>query len=195
MWYWYWYPVLINTSPEFTYRIDRLKPRASQFRGPPAKVYNIFTTIIGLSHLCCHSILYFLNNHSVLFLTQLHFISEYCIILNTPHHLRLYWNWLNKVHLHQVSMQIFNGVFFSADPLSLFSFEIPDILEKLVCNTQEPINYSIYIEVPVESKIFYSNNYFVIMSFCVEFVIDKLLLIMLCLFCCDVLHCKLTNKV
>ena len=85
--------------------------------------------------------------------------------------------------------------FFFADPLSLFNFEIPDILEKLVCNFQEPINYSIYIEVPVESKIFYSNNYFVIMSFCVECVIDKLLLIMLCLFCCDVLHCKLTNKV
>jgi hypothetical protein len=26
----------------FTYRLDRLKPRVSKFRGPPAKVYNIF---------------------------------------------------------------------------------------------------------------------------------------------------------
>jgi hypothetical protein len=44
----------------FTYRLDRLKPRASKFRGPPVKVY-IFNTVIGLSHLCGHNILYFLN--------------------------------------------------------------------------------------------------------------------------------------
>ena len=84
----------VINSAGFTYRLNRLKPRASQFRGPPAKVYNIF---IGLSQLCCHSILYFLNNHSVVFLTQLHFISEYCRILNIPHHLRLYWDWLNTL--------------------------------------------------------------------------------------------------
>ena len=47
-------------SAGFTYRLDRLKHMASKFRGPPAKVYIIFNTIIGLSHLCCHIILYFL---------------------------------------------------------------------------------------------------------------------------------------
>jgi hypothetical protein len=31
-------------SAGFTYRLDRLKPRASTFRGPPAKVYTIFNT-------------------------------------------------------------------------------------------------------------------------------------------------------
>ena len=76
-----------------TYRLDRLKPKASNFRGPPAKVYNIFNTVTELSHWCCHSVMYFLNNPSVIFLTQLHSISEYC----TPHHLCLYWNWLNTL--------------------------------------------------------------------------------------------------
>jgi hypothetical protein len=60
----------------FPYRLDRLKPRASTFRGPPAKVHDNFNTVIGLSHLCCHSVLYFQNNPSVIFLTQLHSISE-----------------------------------------------------------------------------------------------------------------------
>jgi hypothetical protein len=77
-------------SAEFTYRLDRLKPRASTFRGTPVKVYNIFNTVIGISCLCCHNVLYFLNNPSVIFLTQLHSISEYCRIVNTPHHLYLY---------------------------------------------------------------------------------------------------------
>ena len=77
-------------SARFTYRLDRLKPRASRFRGPPTKVYTMFHTVIGLSHLCCHNVLYFLNNHSVIFLTQLHSISEYYRILNTPNHLFLY---------------------------------------------------------------------------------------------------------
>jgi hypothetical protein len=85
-------------SAGFTYRPDRLKPRTSNFRGPPAKVYHIFNNVIGLSHLCCHNVLYFLNKPSVIFLTQLHSISEYCRILNTPHHhLRLYWNWLSTL--------------------------------------------------------------------------------------------------
>jgi hypothetical protein len=35
-------------------------------------VYNIFNTVIGLSHWCCHTVLYFLSNPSVIFLT-LHF--------------------------------------------------------------------------------------------------------------------------
>ena len=87
----------INTSAGFTNRLDRLKPRVSQFRGPPAKVYDIFNTVIGLSHLCCHNVLYFLNNSSIIFLTQLHSISEYCRILNTLHHLCLYGNWLNTL--------------------------------------------------------------------------------------------------
>jgi hypothetical protein len=29
----------------------------STFRGAPAKVYNIFNTVIGLSHSCCHNVL------------------------------------------------------------------------------------------------------------------------------------------
>ena len=86
-------------SAGFTYILDRLKPRASRLRGrgAPAMVYRIFNTVIGLSHLCCHSVLYFLSNPSVIFFTQLHSISEYCRILNTPHHLCLYWNWLNTL--------------------------------------------------------------------------------------------------
>ena len=54
-------------------------------RGPPAKVCIIFNTVIGLSHLCCHNVMYFLNNPSIIFLTQLHSISEYSRILNTLH--------------------------------------------------------------------------------------------------------------
>ena len=93
----YYYTLQIDTnslaailfSAGFTYRLDRLTPRASEFRGPPPKVYNIFKSVVGLSHLCCHNVRYFLNNPSVSFLTQLHFILEYCRILNTPYHLRL----------------------------------------------------------------------------------------------------------
>jgi len=55
-------PTMNNAG--FTYRLDRLKHRASKFRGPPAKVYIFFNTVIGLSHLCCHNVLYFLNNPS-----------------------------------------------------------------------------------------------------------------------------------
>jgi len=84
-------------SAWFTYRLDRLRPRASIFRRVPAKVYNIVNAVIGLPHLCCHNVLYFLSNPSVIFLTQLHSITEYCRILNTPHHLLLYWNWLNTL--------------------------------------------------------------------------------------------------
>ena len=50
-----------GNSARFTYRLDRLKPRASKLRGAPTKVYNIFNTVIGLSHLCCHNVLYFLK--------------------------------------------------------------------------------------------------------------------------------------
>ena len=49
---------------------DRLKPGALKFRRPPAKVFIISNTVIGLSHLCCHNVLYFLNNTSVIFLTH-----------------------------------------------------------------------------------------------------------------------------
>jgi hypothetical protein len=35
---------------------------SSRYRGPPVKVFNIFNTVIGLSHLWCHNVLYFLNN-------------------------------------------------------------------------------------------------------------------------------------
>ena len=33
-------------SAGFTYRLDRLKPRASKFRGPPAKVYNVLILLL-----------------------------------------------------------------------------------------------------------------------------------------------------
>ena len=77
----------LTRSVGFTYGLDRLKPRASKFKGPPAKVSIIFITVIGLSHLCCYNVLYFRNNHSVIFLTQLHSISKYCTILNISHQL------------------------------------------------------------------------------------------------------------
>jgi fumarate reductase subunit C len=67
--------VLANAG--LTYRLDRLKSRASKFRGPPANVCIILNTVIGLSHLCCHNVMYFLNNPSVIFLTQLHSIAEF----------------------------------------------------------------------------------------------------------------------
>jgi len=63
----------------------------------------IFDTIIALSYLCCHntlfcySALYSLNNPLLIFLAQLYSISEYCRISNTPHHHRLYSNWLNTL--------------------------------------------------------------------------------------------------
>ena len=62
---------LLN-SGGITYRLNRLKP--------PAQVYDIFNIVIELSHICCHNVLYYLNNPSVIFLTQLHSISEYCRI-------------------------------------------------------------------------------------------------------------------
>ena len=89
--------IYFTETRDFTYRLDRLKPRASKFRGPPIKVYNIFNTVIGLSHLCCYNILYFLNNPSVIFIKHWHSISEHCRILNTSHHLRLYCNWLSTL--------------------------------------------------------------------------------------------------
>jgi hypothetical protein len=57
---------MLTDSAGFTYRLNRLKPRASKFREPLAKMYNIFNTVIGLSDLCCHNVMYFLNNPSVI---------------------------------------------------------------------------------------------------------------------------------
>jgi len=34
------------SSAGFTYRLDGLKPRASKYKGPPAKVYDVFNAII-----------------------------------------------------------------------------------------------------------------------------------------------------
>ena len=42
-------PTMNNAG--FTYRFDRLKHRASKFRGPPAKVY-IFLTLLLDFHTC-----------------------------------------------------------------------------------------------------------------------------------------------
>ena len=62
------YTVELVSSAGFTYGLDRLKPVTSKFRGRLAKVYTIFNTVIGLSHLKA-VITYFLNNPSVIFLT------------------------------------------------------------------------------------------------------------------------------
>jgi hypothetical protein len=66
-------------SDGFTHRLDRLKHRATKCKGPPAKVYNIFNTVIGLSHLCCQKVLYFLNNPS----DELIRTRHYCYLLKT----------------------------------------------------------------------------------------------------------------
>jgi hypothetical protein len=88
---------LIISSAGFTNMLDRLKTTASEFRGLLAKVYSAFDINIGLSYLCCHSTLCFLNNLSVIFLTQLHSISEYWRILKAPRHPRFYSNWINTI--------------------------------------------------------------------------------------------------
>jgi hypothetical protein len=62
----------------------------------------IILTLIGLSKICCHYILYFLSNPSVSFLTLLHSISEYCRILSTPHHLQFIEIDETYFHLHPV---------------------------------------------------------------------------------------------
>jgi hypothetical protein len=53
-------------SAAFTYRLGRLKPRASEIRVLPAKVHSYFDTVIGHSDICCHNTLYSLSNHSVI---------------------------------------------------------------------------------------------------------------------------------
>ena len=40
--------MLLVLSAGFTYRLDRLKPKASTFREPPANVYNTFNTVVGI---------------------------------------------------------------------------------------------------------------------------------------------------
>ena len=42
-------------SVEFTYRLWRMKSRASKSRGHPVNVYTIFNTVIGISYLWFHS--------------------------------------------------------------------------------------------------------------------------------------------
>jgi len=88
----------IGINAGFTYRFDRLKPRASKFGGPPAKVYHLLTLLLDYhTYAVIYIVLKFLNNPSVMFLTQLHSISEYCRILSTSHELCLYWNWLSTL--------------------------------------------------------------------------------------------------
>ena len=79
-------------SAGFTYKLDRVKHRVPKFRG-----HIFFDTIIGLSHLSCHSVLYFLSNPSLIFLAEMHTISEYCRILITSDHLHFHWNWLSTI--------------------------------------------------------------------------------------------------
>jgi hypothetical protein len=68
---------------------------------------------------------FYLNNPSVIFLTQLVSISEYCRILNTPHHLPLYWNWLkksnnsvkNNIHLGRRSSKFWGHMLRPIEPI------------------------------------------------------------------------------
>jgi hypothetical protein len=62
------FPILVEFSVGFTYRFDKLKPRASNFKVLPIKVYTIFDTVTGLSYSCCYDALYSLSNTSVIFL-------------------------------------------------------------------------------------------------------------------------------
>ena len=56
--------VTVKSVPDLPIGSIACSQGPSKFRGPPAKVYNIFNTVIELSHLCCHNVLYFLNNPS-----------------------------------------------------------------------------------------------------------------------------------
>ena len=47
-----WEGLLYDTG--FTYRL-RLMPRASQSKGPPNKVYDIFNNVKDLSYTCCYN--------------------------------------------------------------------------------------------------------------------------------------------
>ena len=58
----------------------------------------IWATVPQLAEILLKVALSIINHQSiksVIFLTQLHSISEYCRILNTPHHPRLCSNWLS----------------------------------------------------------------------------------------------------
>lgn len=54
--------MFLQSVLDLPYRLSRLKPRATKFRWPPAKVYNIFDSVIGLSYTCCHNALQTFNN-------------------------------------------------------------------------------------------------------------------------------------
>jgi hypothetical protein len=61
--------------------------------------WRIFLTLLldFNTYLCCHNVLYFRSNPSVIFLTQLHSISEYCRIINTPIIFAFIEIWLNTL--------------------------------------------------------------------------------------------------
>jgi hypothetical protein len=101
----------LTRSARFTYGLDRLNPRASTFRGPPAEVNYIFNIVIGLSHVCCYNVLYFLNNPSVIFLTQLHSITRYCTIVNSSRYAATkLWNELPSHFRTQTSFNQFKNL-------------------------------------------------------------------------------------
>jgi hypothetical protein len=60
------YPGNVHSVPDFTYRLGRLKPRASKYKGHLAKVYNIFeiekliTQDIVRHHICFDVVAYVL---------------------------------------------------------------------------------------------------------------------------------------
>jgi len=85
-----------ESSAVYTYMLDKLKVRTSQLRESPVQasntIYLIYNdTVIGLSYLCCHNVMYSLSRPVVFFLAQLYSISEYFRWI--PHHPRLYSNW------------------------------------------------------------------------------------------------------
>lgn len=50
-----------NITVLFTYRIGRMQSRASRSKEHPSTVYNILDTVISLSYMCYHNVLWDLN--------------------------------------------------------------------------------------------------------------------------------------
>ena len=55
-------PTMNNAG--FTYRLDKAEAQGFKIEGSSGQGVYFFNTVIGLSHLCCHSILYSLSNLS-----------------------------------------------------------------------------------------------------------------------------------
>jgi hypothetical protein len=99
------------SSTGFMHRLDRLKPRASQFRGPPDKVYNIFNTVHDIGEILLKlalntnqsiNIIVYYNTISVCVILLLRMSSELVkklqsvpittkVVSSNPAHGEVYW--------------------------------------------------------------------------------------------------------